>query len=84
MIITITNADSSLIKIIETLNEKLVKPYEIISNDRTATNITLNGYTKEFENEILQDLEDIKNQRKAGKLKTYNSAKEAFRSEGLI
>lgn len=38
MIITIPNADSSLIKIIESLNEKLAKPYEIIDeipNDET-------------------------------------------------
>ena len=41
MVITITNADNSLIKIIETLNEKLAKPYEIISNDEIPTDETL-------------------------------------------
>ena len=41
MIITITNADNSLIKIIETLNEKLEKPYEIINDDEIPTDETL-------------------------------------------
>lgn len=38
MVITITNADDSLIKIIETLNEKLAKPYKIIGSDETSQN----------------------------------------------
>ncbi len=40
MVITITNADSSLIKIIETLNEKIVNPYEI-TYDEIPTDETL-------------------------------------------
>ena len=41
MVITITNADNSLIKIIEILNEKLTNPYEIINNDDIPTDETL-------------------------------------------
>lgn len=33
MTLTILNADNSLIKIIESLNEKLLKPYELIKDD---------------------------------------------------
>ena len=41
MVITIPNADNSLIKIIETLNEKLAKPYKIINNDEIPNDDTL-------------------------------------------
>ena len=41
MVITIPNADNSLIKIIETLNEKLAKPYKIINNDEISNDETL-------------------------------------------
>ena len=46
MVITIPNADNSLIKIIETLNEKLAKPYKIINdgeNDEIPNDETLNA-----------------------------------------
>lgn len=57
MVITITNADNSLIKIIETLNEKLTKPYEIINDNEIPTNETLKamqecgkGHSKSYNN----------------------------------
>ncbi|WP_104746870.1 hypothetical protein [Helicobacter bilis] len=39
-------------------------------------NLTENGYTDEFEKELLAELNDIKQQVIAGTLKTYNSARE--------
>ena len=55
MTITITNADKSLVKILETLNEKLPNPYEIITDDTLPTDETLEaiqncgkGYSKTY------------------------------------
>lgn len=41
MVITITNADKSLITIIEMLNKKIANPYEIIPHDEIPTDETL-------------------------------------------
>ena len=49
-----------------------------------ALEYTENGYTKEFEKEVLQGLKDIETQRQNNTLKTYNNVKEAFKSEGII
>lgn len=47
-----------------------------VSQNHISENLTENGYTDEFEKELLAELSDIKQQREAGTLKTYNSAKE--------
>lgn len=72
MVITITNADKSLIKIIETLNEKLSQPYEIISNSEIPNDETLQaikmcgkGYSKTYKkfSDFVEELkQEIKNE----------------------
>lgn len=77
---------------IKNANENLLKDLKnIVSLYPQATlqvtkeqDITDNGYTHEFEQEILQDLQNINNQRKKGILKTYKSVEEAFKGEGIL
>ena len=77
----IANADDNLLKAIKSVIN--LHPHAKLKVTKSQ-DITANGYSKEFEAEILQDLEFIELQRKAGTLKTYNSVNEAFKSEGLI
>lgn len=55
MTLTILNADNSLIKIIESLNEKLLKPYELIKDDempnaqtKQAIKMSGKGFSKSY------------------------------------
>ncbi len=84
--------------IITNVKEKFVKNFKDLANEIHANveicksrqgieselEYTENGYTKEFEKQILQDMQEIEMQRKNGTLKTYNNVKEAFESEGII
>ncbi len=67
MTLTILNADNSLIKIIESLNEKLSKPYELIKDDETPNAETLQaiqmsgkGFSKSYKNfeSYMQEVEN--------------------------
>lgn len=42
------------------------------------------GYPKEFEKEVLQELKDIETQKQNNTLKTCDTIKEAFKSEGIV
>lgn len=80
-ILQISNADENLIKALKGVIN--LYPQAKLRVKR-GEDITLNGYTKGFEKEILKDLKEIKKQRKNGTLKTYNSVEEAFKAERLI
>ncbi len=41
-----------------------------------GSNLTVNGFTPEFEAELLRELEETKKAYKSGKIKSYSSAKE--------
>lgn len=80
-ILQISNADENLLKALKGVIN--LYPQAKLRVKR-GEDITLNGYTKGFEKEILKDLKEIKKQRKNGTLKTYNSVEEAFKAERLI
>lgn len=77
----ITNADENLLKALKSVVSLYPQAKLKIAKEQ---DITANGYTQDFEQEILQDLQDIAKQRKKGTLKTYESVEEAFKSEGLL
>ncbi|WP_110558963.1 hypothetical protein [Helicobacter cinaedi] len=81
IILHITNADDNLLKALKGVINLYPQAKVKVKKER---DITANGYTQEFEEEILNDIKDIEKQRKLGTLKTYNSVEEAFKSEGLI
>lgn len=80
-ILQISNADENLLKALKGVIN--LYPQAKLRVKR-GEDITLNGYTKGFEKEILKDLKEIKKQRKNGTLKTYDSVEEAFKAERLI
>lgn len=77
----ITNADENLLKALKSVVH--LHPQATLKVKKKE-DITANGYTEEFEKEIVQDLRAIEEQRKNGTLKLYNSVEEAFRAEGII
>lgn len=81
IILHITNADDNLLKALKGVINLYPQAKVKVKKEQ---DITANGYTQEFEEEILNDIKDIEKQRKLGTLKTYNSVEEAFKSEGLI
>ncbi len=81
IILHITNADDNLLKALKGVINLYPQAKVKVKKEQ---DITANGYTQEFEEEIFNDIKDIEKQRKLGTLKTYNSVEEAFKSEGLI
>lgn len=77
----ITNADENLLKALKGVIN--LYPHAKVKVKKKQ-DITINGYTKKFEAEVLQNLCEIEKEREAGTLKTYNSVEEAFKGEGLI
>lgn len=77
----ISNADENLLKALKGVVNLYPQAKLKIKKEQDATS---NNYTKEFEGEILQDLQEIDRQRRAKTLKVYDSVKEAFKNEGLI
>lgn len=87
MTLVISNVKQEFVENFKDLASKIHADVEICENKQDKENeleYTANGYTKKFESKILQDIQDIKTQRKNGTLKTYKSVKEAFESEGII
>lgn len=87
MTLVITNVKQEFVKSFKDLASKLHADVEVCESKQEIADkleYTENGYTKEFEKQILQDIQDVELQRKNGTLKTYNSVKEAFESEGII
>ncbi|MDR0579774.1 MAG: hypothetical protein LBG21_04145 [Campylobacteraceae bacterium] len=72
MIVTITNADNSFIKILKEMNKKLKKPYEFIREDELID-----------KDEILEEIKEIKAHHKNGTLKTYKSMEEYRKATGF-
>ena len=77
----ISNADENLLKALKGVVNLYPQAKLKVKKEQDATS---DNYTKEFEEEILQDLQEINRQRKAKTLKIYDSVKEAFKNEGLI
>lgn len=77
----ITNADNKMLEALKSVVNLYPQAQLQIQKKREFTQ---NGYTKEFEQEILEDLKEIQTQKKAGVFKTYENVREAFASEGLI
>lgn len=87
MTLVITNVKQEFVKSFKDLASEIHAEVEICeSRNEVASELeyTENGYTKEFEKQILQDIQEVEIKRKNGTLKTYNSVKEAFESEGII
>lgn len=74
MTITIINADKALLEILKGINKLKKKPYEI------AENKEYNSLLKS----IKEDEIEFKKKLKAKNLKTFKTAKEAFKDAGLI
>ena len=77
----ITNADNKMLEALKSVVNLYPQAQLQIQKKQEFTQ---NGYTKEFEQEILEDLKEIQTQKKAGVFKTYENVREAFAFEGLI
>ncbi|RDU65783.1 hypothetical protein CQA53_05680 [Helicobacter didelphidarum] len=76
----ISNADEKLIKALK----GVINLYPQAKLKVEKEELTENGYTPEFEAEVLEGIKEVEEQRKNGTLKTYKSVEEAFRAEGII
>ena len=79
--VKIINADDNLIKAVRSVVNLYPQAKLKVKKEK---DLTINGYTKEFEAEIIREMEEIDKLRQQGKLKTYASVDEAFKAEGLI
>ena len=77
----IINADDNLIKAVRSVVNLYPQAKLKVKKEK---DLTINGYTKEFEAEIIREMEEIDKLRQQGKLKTHASVDEAFKAEGLI
>lgn len=87
MTLVIKNVKQEFVKNFKDLASEIHADIEICESRQgieSELEYTENGYPKEFEKQILQDMQEAEMQRKSGTLKTYNSVKEAFESEGII
>lgn len=87
MTLVIKNVKQEFVKNFKDLASEIHADVEICESRQgieSELEYTENGYPKEFEKQILQDMQEAEMQRKNGTLKTYNSVKEAFESEGII
>ncbi len=87
MTLVIKNVKQEFVKNFKDLASEIHADIEICESRQgieSELEYTENGYPKEFEKQILQDMQEAEMQRKNGTLKTYNSVKEAFESEGII
>ncbi len=85
MTLIITNVKEEFVKNFKDLANEIHADVKICEQEiENELQYTENGYTKEFEKQILQDIQEVEIQRKNGTLKTYDSVKEAFESEGII
>ena len=87
MTLVIKNVKQEFVKNFKDLASEIHADIEVCESRQgieSELEYTENGYTKEFEKQILQDMQEVEMQRKNGTLKTYNSVKEAFESEGII
>ncbi|MCI7411358.1 hypothetical protein [Helicobacter bilis] len=87
MTLVIKNVKQEFVKNFKDLASEIHADIEICESKQgieSELEYTENGYPKEFEKQILQDMQEVEMQRKNGTLKTYNSVKEAFESEGII
>ncbi|WP_104746030.1 hypothetical protein [Helicobacter bilis] len=87
MTLIITNVKQAFVEKFRDLAKETHADIEVCESEKELLNAleyTENGYTKEFEKEVLQELKDIETQRQNNTLKTYNNVKEAFKSEGII
>ena len=69
MLLEITNVSEALLREIE----NLVRLYPDSKLNIKDHELTINGYTREFEAEILESLREIEEERKNGTLKTYDN-----------
>lgn len=67
----IENGNDRILKIIKNIAEELGAKIKIITNEKSK--LTINGYTKEFEDEILKISKEHKELLKAGKAAVYDS-----------
>lgn len=81
--LSVENADEYFVEVVKALL-KMRPNMKITLKEERENHLTINGYTKEFEREIIEDLQEIEKERKNGTLKTYKSVEEAFRQEGII
>ncbi|PAF46225.1 hypothetical protein BKH46_08265 [Helicobacter sp. 12S02634-8] len=70
MVITIPNADASLIKIIESLNEKRSTPYEVLNEEEPNARLT----------EAIKEAKELKADLMSGKIKGFKNI-EALRAD---
>ena len=81
LVLELKNGDEKLLKALKSIVNLHPKAKLKI---KKKENLTINGYTKEFEESVLEALREVEEEREKGTLKTYSSVEEAFKAEGLI